>query len=330
MASSLLATTLIAATTVAIALALVDYTTGLFTAASQPILRIPPDTTIDPEAGLLHLHIANQGTAAATIYRVEVRGLGATTTTIILPPGTTQSLDIPIPGATGATTGATYQVVVYTATSYTATGLAATAPGSASAATGRATASATGLLDLEITGAASLSATLTGTIAFQTEPGTILFTDTSTISYTDQDTILVKNTGQPLGQASQPSTIQVTVTSGAQHLQLTNIPAEEAYRDQALLATSKTIQRLTSGSAAACIPRKLYSLQLTPTITIEAEHAAVTITVDGNTVLESQDYTGTITVTITQAQPPTLIHYDPAQDTLTITGVQATVTTTQQ
>ena len=337
MASEIMSTIIVVAVTIAIAVAVTAYITNtipLF--SSGPDVRILPDSTVDPSAGELCLHIANRGGTEAVIYHIELVGAGSTTATIILPPGSEQNLCIPVPGATQVPPGATRTVRLYTTNGYIITGIVTSQPGTASTttaagATGSTSVTATGLLTLEVTNAESINATITGTIAFETSTGiTLIYTDGGTTSFGAGDTIQLENPSpEPLGPNGQTTLLSITATGSQLSLDINYLPAAQIIRGgNAVVATNKIIKCTSTGSTSTCTPVTITTIQLTPTITITLRNATVTATVDGQTVLDSTNYSGTITVAITQAQPPTTISYDPATKTLRIEGVKATITTT--
>ena len=336
MPSEIMSTVIIVALTIAVAIAVTAYITNTIPLlGSGPDVRILPDSTVDPTAGEVCLHLANRGGSEVVIYRIELVGAGSTTATIILPPGSEQSLCIPVPGAGQVPPGTTRTVRLYTTSGYVITGIAASQPGTAATAatgaTGSTGVSATGLLVLEINNADSINATITGTISFQTSsPATLIYTDGGTTSFGAGDTIQLENPSPaPLGPNNQATLITITTTGSQLSLDINQLPAAQITRSgNAVVATNKVIKCTSTGSTSTCTPIAITTIQLTPTITITLRNATVTATVDGQTVLDTTNYSGTITVTITQSQPPTTISYDPATKTLRIEGVKATITTT--
>ncbi len=112
--SPVIATIIILAVTIAVAVAVIGWITGLFGASvgGTEQLQIMPDSYIDVNNDQLSLHVVNKG-SDVTIYRIEVVGLGdcasPSPTTINAGADTTITCTV-----TGATAGTTYTVRVYT------------------------------------------------------------------------------------------------------------------------------------------------------------------------------------------------------------------------
>ena len=329
MVSELASTTIILAAAVAMAVALAAYMAGLLPAIqTTPQVMVYPDSFIDPDTGAACIHLANRGTTYVQIYRVEVAGAGAATATILLPPGSEQTVCLPLPAAAHIPPGSQRTLRLYTVDGYVITETVYAMPGTTPAI---ATGNATGLLSLQVTAADEIEVTITGTIAFRTTGHvTLVYTDGGSTSFGPDDTIQIDNpSSQPLGPNNQQTSITINSAGTQQALSIQYLPATRVIRaGNAVVASNKIIECTSAGSTAACSPIQVTATQLTITITISLRNAAVTATIDGKPVIDSTSYTGTITVTITRPIPPTIINYDPATKTLTIQGVQATITTT--
>ncbi len=74
--SPVIATIIILAVTIAIAVAVIGWITGLFGASvgGTEQLQIMPDSYINASSNVLHLHIVNKG-SDVTIYKIEIVGL---------------------------------------------------------------------------------------------------------------------------------------------------------------------------------------------------------------------------------------------------------------
>jgi len=115
--SPVIATVIIIAATIAIAIAVVGWLMGLWGSLAGGVesLQIYPDSYINSTSGVVHLHIKNTGSAAAVIYKVEVAGVGeGTFTETTIEPGEEMD-DLRATFSSDAfTAGVTYTVKVYT------------------------------------------------------------------------------------------------------------------------------------------------------------------------------------------------------------------------
>jgi len=113
--SPVIATVIILAVTVAIAVAVIGWITGLFSSATGGTeeLQIMPDSYINASGtqAVLILHVVNKG-SDVTIYKIEAAGIGATATTITVPAGADTTYTVTLPGS--AVAGTTYTIKVYT------------------------------------------------------------------------------------------------------------------------------------------------------------------------------------------------------------------------
>jgi len=114
--SPVIATVIILAVTVAIAVAVIGWITGLWgslTGGTEQ-LQIYPDTYIQVNNGscTLYLHVGNTGSADAVIYKVEIGGVNSTTADNTLKPGEDTTLTYNITGTCIA--GSSYNIKVYT------------------------------------------------------------------------------------------------------------------------------------------------------------------------------------------------------------------------
>jgi len=125
--SPILATVILIAVTLVIAIGVIGWIMGIWGSfGATETLQVYPDSFIDSDKKTLTLHVKNTGSATAVIYRIEIVGLhtvtsdfnfstGTTTTStgseVSLPPGQegyiVVTADNPIPGTT-------YQVKIYT------------------------------------------------------------------------------------------------------------------------------------------------------------------------------------------------------------------------
>lgn len=109
----IIAVVILVAVTLVIAIGVIGWIMGWWgTMGATESLQIYPDSILYSN-GTLILHIKNTGTAAAVIYKVEIVGIGAKSTTETLTPGEDKTLTVSI-SATGITPGANYQVKIYT------------------------------------------------------------------------------------------------------------------------------------------------------------------------------------------------------------------------
>ena len=110
--SPVIATVIILAVTVAIAVAVIGWITGLFgaTTSGTEQLQIYPDSNISASGKKLYLHILNKGNDL-TIYKV-VTCKETVATTITVPAGTETTLTISLNGT--YTAGTSCDIKVYT------------------------------------------------------------------------------------------------------------------------------------------------------------------------------------------------------------------------
>lgn len=126
--SPILATVIIIAVTLVIAVGVVGWIMGIWGSfGSTEQLQIYPDSKLYATDKHLTLHIKNGGTATSQITRIEIVGTGCyNDTTFTLPAGadgyldpsagktTSSPVNITLGGSCSLTAGATYQVKVYT------------------------------------------------------------------------------------------------------------------------------------------------------------------------------------------------------------------------
>ncbi|MEM1644642.1 MAG: archaellin/type IV pilin N-terminal domain-containing protein [Ignisphaera sp.] len=124
----IIAVVILVAITLVIAIGVIGWIMGWWgTFGATESLKIYPDSYI--EGNTLHLHIKNEGSATAVIYKIEVSGLGSgtsissintvvgtiTTTTdtqVVVSPGAEGTIIVKIGGS--AVAGTRYQVSIYT------------------------------------------------------------------------------------------------------------------------------------------------------------------------------------------------------------------------
>ncbi len=116
--SPVIATVIIVAVAVAIAIAVVGWIMGLWgsVAGGTESIKIYPDSYLEADTTndqtIVHLHIKNEGSAAAVIYKVEVSGIGSASNTTTVAPAQDITLNLTIKKA--CTAGGYYLVKVYT------------------------------------------------------------------------------------------------------------------------------------------------------------------------------------------------------------------------
>ena len=118
--SPVIATVIILAVTIAIAVAVIGWITGLFgaTTGGTEQLQVMPDSKLFSN-GTLILHLRNSGSADAVVYKVEIVGVGSQATTVTVTKGTDTT--ITVSGFSGITAGAQYTIKVYTQSGNVAT-----------------------------------------------------------------------------------------------------------------------------------------------------------------------------------------------------------------
>jgi len=124
--SPVIATVIIVAVALAIAIAVVGWIMGIWgaVAGGTEMLRIYPDSYISGQT--LVLHIKNEGSTTAVIYKIEISGLTTITVyssdethtalseTATISAGTDTTLTMLIPSGVSPTAGVIYTVKVYT------------------------------------------------------------------------------------------------------------------------------------------------------------------------------------------------------------------------
>ena len=115
--SPVIATVMILAVTVAIAVAVIGWITGLWgslTGGTEQ-LQIYPDSYINATTDTIYLHVRNTGSADATITRIDVEGLGQVTNpnVTVVRAGETVWIQGSLSG--DAIAGSSYNVKIYTA-----------------------------------------------------------------------------------------------------------------------------------------------------------------------------------------------------------------------
>jgi len=112
----LIAVVILVAVTLVVAIGVVGWVMGWWgTFGATETLQFYPDSYIEVKEGgaTLHLHVANTGTAAAVVYKVEVAGITSQEYTATLSPGAETTLSVPL-GSTAVVSGASYVVKVFT------------------------------------------------------------------------------------------------------------------------------------------------------------------------------------------------------------------------
>ena len=112
--SPVLATVIIIAVTLVIAIGVIGWIMGIWGSfGTTESLQVYPDSYIDAATPALSLHIKNTGTASAVIYKVEIVGTTDTVaTTITISPGQDTTVSIALTGT--YTPGTYYTVKIYT------------------------------------------------------------------------------------------------------------------------------------------------------------------------------------------------------------------------
>ena len=115
--SPVIATVIILAVTIAIAIAVVGWVMGIFRSSSSgmPQLTIIPNGTLtcSSSSATVKLWVKNSGTAAAHIISVTIEGVGSTSVDVTINPGEIKEVDATITN-NGCTAGASYQVTLAT------------------------------------------------------------------------------------------------------------------------------------------------------------------------------------------------------------------------
>ena len=122
--SPILATVIIIAVTLVIAIGVIGWVMGIWgTFGSTEMLQIMPDSKLYSN-GAIALHVKNTGSATAVVTKIEIVGTGLSTTgSWTIPPGgdgylsgtTITSTQVTISLGGSLTPGASYQVKIYTA-----------------------------------------------------------------------------------------------------------------------------------------------------------------------------------------------------------------------
>ena len=112
--SPVLATVIIIAVTLVIAIGVIGWIMGIWGSfGTTESLQVFPDSYINATAPALNLHIKNTGTASAVIYKVEIVGTTDTvSTTITVSPGQDTTVSVTLTGT--YTPGTYYTVKIYT------------------------------------------------------------------------------------------------------------------------------------------------------------------------------------------------------------------------
>ena len=111
--SPVLATVIIIAVTLVIAVGVIGWIMGIWgSQGSTEALKIYPDTFIDTANKTLVLHVRNDGTASAVIYKIDIVGVESISTTITVPAGADTTQNVALAGT--YTPGASYTIKIYT------------------------------------------------------------------------------------------------------------------------------------------------------------------------------------------------------------------------
>lgn len=111
--SPVLATVIIIAVTLVIAVGVIGWIMGIWgSQGSTEVLRVYPDTYIDTANGQLVLHVKNDGTASAVIYKIEIVGVETVNQQLTITPGSDTTTQIALTGS--YTPGASYTLKLYT------------------------------------------------------------------------------------------------------------------------------------------------------------------------------------------------------------------------
>ncbi len=117
--SPVIATVIIVAVAVAIAIAVVGWIMGLWgsVAGGTESIKIYPDSYLSADTAngqtIVYLHIKNEGSASAVVYKVEVGGIGSVDTDATVTPAQETTLTLTVSGK-ACTAGGYYLVKVYT------------------------------------------------------------------------------------------------------------------------------------------------------------------------------------------------------------------------
>ena len=118
--SPILATVIIIAVTLVIAIGVIGWIMGIWGGfGSTESLQIYPDSYINITGKEAYIHIKNTGSASAVIYKVEIVGVETITGTNSINPNTLSAgedttITVSIVSTGSYTSGATYQVKIYT------------------------------------------------------------------------------------------------------------------------------------------------------------------------------------------------------------------------
>ncbi|MEM4789126.1 MAG: archaellin/type IV pilin N-terminal domain-containing protein [Ignisphaera sp.] len=108
----IIAVVILVAITLVIAIGVIGWIMGWWgTFGATETLKIYPDSKLYTD-GTVNLHVANEGSASAVIFKVEIVGVGENTTTVTLAPGEETTINASVKG--DLTPGARYVVKVYT------------------------------------------------------------------------------------------------------------------------------------------------------------------------------------------------------------------------
>ncbi|MEO3994011.1 MAG: archaellin/type IV pilin N-terminal domain-containing protein, partial [Desulfurococcaceae archaeon TW002] len=107
--SPILATVILIAVTLVIAIGVVGWIMGIWgTLGTVETLQILYHDSKLKANGAITLHVRNTGTASAVIYKIEIVGVGTATIESIVPPGVTTTITATITGTTTLTPGLRY------------------------------------------------------------------------------------------------------------------------------------------------------------------------------------------------------------------------------
>ncbi|MEM4010497.1 MAG: archaellin/type IV pilin N-terminal domain-containing protein [Ignisphaera sp.] len=116
----IIAVVILVAVTLVIAIGVIGWIMGWWgTMGATESVRVYPDSYIDANNKVLYLHVKNEGSASAVIYKVEIVGVttittfgAATTTETTITPG--QGTTLTLSFNVNVVAGTNYQVKVYT------------------------------------------------------------------------------------------------------------------------------------------------------------------------------------------------------------------------
>ncbi len=112
----IIAVVILVAVTLVIAIGVIGWIMGWWaTLGGTESIKVYPDSYINATTSTLVLHIKNEGSAAAVIYKIEIAGVGVYSLTqeISLPPGNEITYNLDLQGAT-TIPGAKYTIKIYT------------------------------------------------------------------------------------------------------------------------------------------------------------------------------------------------------------------------